>query len=503
MTAHHRPDAVHAALGQRLRAAADALLGPDHGATDGPDLGATAVALVHAAVADATAAATWLLLSALSGTMPDDGAVRAARRRLRADPELAAAQLLDDALSALVWSDPLVEIEVVQRGVLVDVDYTARHDLNTGIQRVVRHAVPRWARDHDVTLVAWSTSDAYRRLDAVEAARVLSWAGPVGQPPRAVRSRRVVVPWRSTLVLPEVPAARACRPLAAVAEHSGNEVVLVGYDCIPVVSADLMPLEEPERFVQYLTVVKHATRVCAISEGAAEEFRGFADTLPSQGLTGPTVSSSRLPVDAPAAVPAEPADAAGAAEDASVPLVLSVGSHEPRKNHLSVLHAAEVLWREGLAFRLRFVGGSSWSSRPFDEEVARLHRRGRDVATGRGVGDDDLWAAYRAARFSVFTSVHEGYGLPVAESLAAGTPVITSDLPPTREAADGGGALLVDPYDDDALVAAMRSLLTDDEAYAALAREASSRPLRTWDEYAAESWAQLVGPDASTPVVSR
>ncbi len=48
----------------------------------------------------------------------------------------------------------------------------------------------------------------------------------------------------------------------------------------------------------------------------------------------------------------------------SLPIVLAVGSHEPRKNHLAVLHAAELLWREGLLFTLTFVGGHSWKQRP-------------------------------------------------------------------------------------------------------------------------------------------
>ncbi|HEY5518699.1 MAG TPA: glycosyltransferase family 1 protein, partial [Cellulomonas sp.] len=442
---------------------------------------------VRRAREDVTSAPTWLLLTALTGAMPDDAAVRSTRRLLATEPvDAAAAHLLDDALTGLRWSDPLVEIEVLQGAVLVDVDYSARHDLNTGIQRAVRHTVPRWSRDHTVTLVAWASFEAYRRLDAVEAGRVLTWSGPVGEPPQPGRTRHVVVPWRSVVLLPEVPASRACPPLAALAEHSGNRVGLVGYDCIPVISADLMPPQEPERFVHYLTVVKHADHVCGISAAAAEEFRGFADMMVSQGLPGPVVTQCQLPVDAP------PEPVAASSDPSSAPLVLVVGSHEPRKNHLGVLHASEVLWREGLTFSLRFVGGSSWASGPFDKQVARLRRNGRDVATQRGVGDTALWAAYRAARFTIFTSVHEGYGLPVAESLAVGTPVITSDLGPMREIAAGGGTILVDPRDDAALTDAMRRLLTDDEVRSRLARQAAQRTLRTWDDFAADAWDQLV-----------
>ena len=67
------------------------------------------------------------------------------------------------------------------------------------------------------------------------------------------------------------------------------------------------------------------------------------------------------------------------------------------------------------------------------------------------------------ARFTVFPSLNEGFGLPLAESLACGTPAVTSDFGSMREIVDGGGgALLVDPRDDHSVADGMRSLLTDD-----------------------------------------
>ena len=446
--------------------------------------------LVDRARSHPDASVTWLLLVALTGAFPTSEEVLDARRRLVADPPGASARwLLTTALALATVTDCLAGIDIVHDGVVVDVDFSARHDLNTGIQRVVRSTVPRWAREHELTLVAWTGTGAMRRLDDAETSRVLRWRGPIGVQPLTERPRVVVVPWRSTVVLPEVPAPHLCLPLAALAQHSGNAVSLVGYDAIPVVSADLMPPVEPERFVRYLTVVKHAHRVAAISASAAEEFRGFVDMLPAQGLTGPGVAACDLPVDVPARLP----DAV-TPED-GLPQVVVVGSHEPRKNHLTVLHAAEVLWREGHRFRLRFIGGSSWASRPFDRAVRTLASRGRPVEVGRAVGDDALWSAYRTARFTVFPSVHEGYGLPVAESLAVGTPAITSNFGSTREIGQDGGTLLVDPRDDDAVTDAMRQLLVDDALHARLVEEARSRRRRTWDDYARDSWAALVAGD--------
>jgi len=80
--------------------------------------------------------------------------------------------------------------------------------------------------------------------------------------------------------------------------------------------------------------------------------------------------------------------------------------------------------------------------------------------------------------------------------------VITSNFGSMREIADaGGGALLVDPRDDLSLVGAMRSLLTDDDLYAELVDKAVHRPVRTWDDYANETWTELMR--EATPIESR
>ena len=376
---------------------------------------------------------------------------------------------------------------------LVDVDFCATHLHNTGIQRVVRQTMSRWDANRDIRLVAW-TSDggAMRALTPVEHRRVIAFNSapePAGRSGDAVADPVLVVPFESVVVLPEVPQLGLCDPLAALAEFSGNRIGLVGYDAIPVVSADMVPDAETERFVRYLTVVKHSHRVAGISVAATAEFAGFGDAVEAQGLTPPSAVEVTLPIGLPDDV------SAGRPAPDDVPLVLCVGSQEGRKNHLAILFAAEMLWREGLDFRLRFIGGGSLSFiRVFDRRVAELRRQGRRVEVLRGVDDAVLLSSYAEARFTVFPSLHEGYGLPVAESLAHGVPVVTSDYGSTAEIAVDGGCLTVDPRDDDAIIEAMRSLLVDDVVLDRLRAECLARPERTWDTYADELWNELVVP---------
>jgi glycosyltransferase involved in cell wall biosynthesis len=442
---------------------------------------------------------TWLLIVATTATFPSPTEFRRAHRALR----ISRPGWAHRAILAAGYRNPPspelidAELDIVVDAVVVDVDFCAKHAHNTGIQRVVRQTMARWSRDHGgehgIVPVAWTDDgESMRRLDPVELGRVVAY----GSAEHEIEAQpvRLVVPWRSSVVMLEVPWMHLCGPLEALAEFSGNRVGVLGYDAIPVVSADTVPDLETERFVKYLSVVKHTHRVAGISAAATEEFAGFVSAVAAQGLPGPSTVAVPLPVDVPDATAAPAATATK-----TMPSVLCVGSHEPRKNHGAVLFAAEALWREGLRFSLTFIGGGSlWYTRRFDREIDRLRSAGHAVEVLRGIDDATLLRAYGNADFTVFPSLHEGYGLPVAESLALGVPVITSDYGSTAEIAADGGCLVIDPRDDDELTDAMRSLLTDPATLADLRAQITRRPRRTWDDFAAELWTELVEPLAGS-----
>ena len=87
-------------------------------------------------------------------------------------------------------------------------------------------------------------------------------------------------------------------------------------------------------------------------------------------------------------------------------------------------------------------------------------------------------------------------GLPVAEALSIGLPVLTSRYGSTAQIAEHGGCVLIDPESDEEITDGMRRLLTSPELVDELRLEAAERPERTWDDYARELWAALIGPSA-------
>ncbi len=489
-----RSGSARARMSRERLATLVAAVGPGHVVEDEADL----VAAAARALESRDRSVAWLTLAVLRAQLPtDDDVVRTART-----------VALDGALPTLtsLLRPPRLPfdraarrtVEVVSDRVLVDLDHTSHTGLATGIQRVARQTVSRWARTHDVTLVGWTDDGrALRRLTATETQVALH--GAERDLDRPASRAPVLVPWRCTYVLPElaVEPPRTARTLA-LARWSRSRTGVIGFDCVPLTTAETVGHGMGAAFAGNLAAVRHMDRVAAISRAAATEYEGWRRMLAASGWPGPEIVPVLLPVEARTPDPhvLEEARTRLGVTDAS-PLVLCVGSHEPRKNHLAVLAAAELAWAEGVDFSLVFVGGNAWRSEEFADEVARLRAAGRPVRTVAAISDDLLWSAYALARTVVFPSLNEGFGLPVAEAIAAGVPVVTSNFGSMREIAAAGGALLVDPRDDRALARAVSALLRDDALHARLSEEARSSPRRSWDEYADELWDVLVAqPDA-------
>ena len=141
------------------------------------------------------------------------------------------------------------------------------------------------------------------------------------------------------------------------------------------------------------------------------------------------------------------------------------------------------------------VGGNGWTDEHVADTIERLIAEGRALVDVGRVSERALWSELATADGVVFASLHEGYGLPVAEALSVGTPVVTTAYGSQAEIARDGGCLLVDPRDDEALVATLRQFVTDRALRDDLRRQASERPPASWDDYARELWDFLVAPD--------
>jgi glycosyltransferase involved in cell wall biosynthesis len=168
--------------------------------------------------------------------------------------------------------------------------------------------------------------------------------------------------------------------------------------------------------------------------------------------------------------------------------VLFVGSDDPRKNlHLAVRALATV--RERIPnVRLLKVGASRFADE--HQRIVKLIEELRleeHVRLLDFVPDDDLPRLYSIADLCVLPSLYEGFGLPVAEAMACGTPVICARAGPLPEVA-GGAAVHVSPHDPEALAAAVIALLGNPSWRRRLSEEGQVRAARfTLDRQASET----------------
>ena len=140
---------------------------------------------------------------------------------------------------------------------------------------------------------------------------------------------------------------------------------------------------------------------------------------------------------------------------------LHVGTLEPRKNILRLLEAWEALGElmpDPPALVL--CGGYGWRTDAIRRRVESAVAAGWAHHPGY-VSSGQLAALYRGARVVVFPSLYEGFGLPAIEALAAGTPLVCSDIPALREVA-GEAALYAPAHRPDLLAETLYQVLTDD-----------------------------------------
>ena len=168
--------------------------------------------------------------------------------------------------------------------------------------------------------------------------------------------------------------------------------------------------------------------------------------------------------------------------------ILAVGTIEPRKNLVTLLEAYRGLIDRMPDLKLAIVGKRGWRAEAFFNRLRELGLEDRVIFPGF-VPDDDLPAVYASAAVLAFPSIYEGFGLPVLEALACGTPVVcsnTSSLPEiTAEA-----AILLAPDDVRGWSQALQRVVMDESLRLDLRRRGLQRAARfTWDATARQTQA--------------
>jgi glycosyltransferase involved in cell wall biosynthesis len=206
---------------------------------------------------------------------------------------------------------------------------------------------------------------------------------------------------------------------------------------------DLVPFHHPEwctpRTVSMHTrKARHAAATCDVV--FANSHFTAADLVDVLG-----VDEGRI-VPAPPGL-ADGLDPDGEAADLNGPAILALGTIEPRKNLARLVEAWRLLGGE---LGLVLAGGEGWGDRP-DLADPRIRRLGY-------VPDEEIARLYRGAAVFAFPSMFEGFGMPIVEAMACGTPVVAS-IHASLDEACGDAAIRVDPLDARSIASGIREAL--------------------------------------------
>jgi glycosyltransferase involved in cell wall biosynthesis len=227
--------------------------------------------------------------------------------------------------------------------------------------------------------------------------------------------------------------------------------------------------------------LRNVDAVITISEAARRDLVRFLRLRPDKVVTVP------LAVDAAFhPVPAELSATVLSRYEVTPPFVLYVGALEPRKNLPTLLRAFARALAEFPQLQLVVAGGRRWKSGAIPRLVEDLRLADAVRMTGY-VADATLPALYSAASVFCFPSLSEGFGLPILEAMACGTPVVCSNLSSLPEVA-GEAALLVDPTETQAVAAGLIRVLSDQTFGAELRERGLNRAAQfSWESTAEQT----------------
>ncbi len=259
-------------------------------------------------------------------------------------------------------------------------------------------------------------------------------------------------------------------PLGTAAFHEpGLPHVAVAYDFQEMTFPRFFDARELRRRREFRRDLGRADRVVAISEATKTEAVGKAGIRPGRvTVLPPVVGDARTPL-----APAELTRRLDALRLDAGGFAVYPANYWPHKNHERLL-AAVARARKSRPDLALVLCGALDSARQWLVALAKSRGQAEAVRVLPYLSDDEVTALLQGARFLVFPSWFEGFGLPVLEALSLGTPVACSDLPVLHEVA-GADALYFNPDDEASIADALELLWTSEETRRRLARDGSLR----------------------------
>ncbi len=365
------------------------------------------------------------------------------------------------------------------------IDHTATYPANSGIQRVVRSlARTLQMTGISMTPVKWDSSRSGFTLPSDEELEHLAkWSGPS----KAMWSMELpqgdeVGAW---LLIPELTTYASNIDLYQVVQYAHSQCLgaaIVFYDAIPYKMSELYTAEARKQHASYMTQLNTFDKVLPISHQSRDDLLTYLRKTSGRLLN---LESRVQTILLPGEFPNRERILQWNESTREPIVILSVGTLEPRKNHLKLIEAfVRAKTDSHRMMRLVLAGGG-----PFPEIsklVLKYCSSHPEIEWIDSPDDETLRHLYENCHFTVFPSLEEGFGLPIVESLWYARPCICHNQSAMREVGKGGGCLMVDTNSITELADAIVQLAGDRNLRQQLGTQATQREFKSWRDYGRE-----------------
>lgn len=345
--------------------------------------------------------------------------------------------------------------------------HTVRSDAKSGIQTVVRSLIPTLSEaSAQCRIVSWNANE--KRLLLYEA----------GSSKDCVPVKILPGSW---LLIPEVIYGRREQRIIRYARRRHMRIIAIFHDAIPVTHPNLVRREARKYHAGYMKALSKVDLLIAVSESAASQFRLFAQK-----------HRLRIPPLHICAWPGELLNTDRAAAKSAVSPdgihILCASTLEPRKNHAALIEAFQLAAAAVIEPKLylHLVGDRHCDAEYIAQNIQAAAARNPNLKWHGKVTDEELSKLYEQCDFTIYPSVVEGFGIPIAQSLWNRRPCICANFGAMAETAGGGGCLTVDVRNIGKIAEAITALATGSDLRNELVKQIEGRPIRTWRHYGVE-----------------
>lgn len=315
----------------------------------------------------------------------------------------------------------------------IDVSRIAESDLGTGIQRATRQiARVLWKKSGEGVNFSFFSVDENGNLRSA-----WPWFESLLEKQRLPQCPYYVqgfAPGDVLFLLDPAFAPRGLNPGSIrTLRKNGVRIVSLVHDILPMTHPAFFSVASRYLFRRWFRSVKNSDHIITVSNTSKRQIETQFKEMVTRGHQVPKISVVRLSGE-PESIEKLADSPAGLQED-KFPnyLFVSIGTVEPRKGYAEILDAFEGLWREGLNYHWWVFGKPGWRTARLQSRFTQLMEQNPRFKWFQDASDSQVQEALQSSRALISNSYAEGFGLPVAEALWHGIPVIARDIDAFRE----------------------------------------------------------------------